>query len=70
MPRTFKSSMPITLNVFVNRVVSLWVASRRILAMRAWSRASRCFAFLKLAEPRRLRASALLARRSRFSAMV
>src|SRR5215831_16320340 len=68
MPLTFKSSMPITAKVLVIRVVSLCRLSRRIAAIRRCSRPSRAFAFLALREPRRLRAIALFARRSRFSA--
>jgi len=68
MPFTFRSSMPMALNVLASRVVSLCAASVRTLAMRAWMRARRAFCLRQLAENRRLRASALLARRSRFRA--
>ena len=60
--------MPMTAKVLVTRVVNLCVASRRMLAMRRCTRASRALALRALAEPRRLRENALLARRSCFSA--
>jgi hypothetical protein len=65
MPRTFSSSMPMTAKVWAIRVVSLCVASCRIAPIRRCNRISRVFALRQLADRRRLRASALLARRNR-----
>ena len=64
MPRTFSSSMPMRWQFFASIVVALCVASLRMLAILAWSRASLFCAFRRFWLPLRLRNKARLVRRS------